>query len=415
MYNSINNNKMYTASKIWPNLTMNNFSINLTHIQDYGDHEEYTLFQDQLSSSNNNLEQITKINLLITFIVIVFGLIGNYLIIFVFAQKNNRKNSSHIFLLCLAINDSLFLKIHIFENVLRTYLSLYGTDDGNLFYSVIKYLNVTDRFALVCSFVNYSRYVLRFISAYIIVSYTIQRVIIVSLPLKTRVRTKSCAWLNVLLITFISILLNAWILFLFELKDKIYCSIKKEWEKEYLQITVVYVIIIMLIPITIIFVCNLITIVRTKKSDTNRNVKLHVRRSDVSKIEMSKSKQISSLKMKNNEDLKSFIKSNNMKPFYRLKEKTKERINNAKKVAKILMLISFSYVIFNLPYLIIWLIYYYMNKIKSTNPILTNYLFSLTRIAETLQILNYSIHLYVYCLSGESFRNQLNESLGKYF
>jgi len=61
------------------------------------------------------LEQSRKINLVLTSIVIIFGLVGNSLIIFIFGQKRFRKNSFNIYLLCLAINDSIFLIVQFFS------------------------------------------------------------------------------------------------------------------------------------------------------------------------------------------------------------------------------------------------------------------------------------------------------------
>ena len=75
-----------------------------------------------------------------------------------------------------------------------------------------------------------------------------------------------------------------------------------------------------------------------------------------------------------------------------------------------LMLISFAYALFNLPYLVIWLAYYLKITFDYIDPVLKNQLFALTRSAETLQILNYGLHFYIYCLSGAMFRKQLQTS-----
>lgn len=371
---------------------------------------------DFIIKSNNLLENTTRFNLIATFIVIIFGLIGNYLIIFVFSQKENRKNSSHVFLLCLAINDAFFLKIHFFENVLRTFQSL--TFDGLTFdnslsvlYQAIRIVNIIDRFSIACRLINYFRYVLRLVSALIVVAFTLQRLIIVTSPLNTRFKSKSCAWMSVLIISCISIIINAWVPFIFEVQIDSYsqfCDIKKEWKSEYLQITCFYVALTMLIPILTILIINFMTIFRTIKSDSERNKRLQVQRSCSRANTALDTKYDISFK---NNSLKSFIKLNNIKPFYmnntHIETKITAKLNNSKKITRMLMFISFSYAIFNLPYLFVWLIYYYKLTMNTIDPVLKNYLFSLTRIAETLQILNYSLHFYVYCLAGETFRKQL--------
>jgi hypothetical protein len=62
-----------------------------------------------------DFKNITKISLFVSFVFIVFGLFGNFFIVIMFAQKRFRINSSNVYLLCLAMNDSLFLIIHLFE------------------------------------------------------------------------------------------------------------------------------------------------------------------------------------------------------------------------------------------------------------------------------------------------------------
>lgn len=397
---------------------------NLTNIEvndsSYYDVNETDL--DKIINSNDLVEKSTQLNLIATFIVLIFGLIGNYLIIYVFIKKKNRKNSSHIFLLCLAINDCLFLKIHFFENVLRTFQSLFLSDIGFKYHTslsslsfFIKLINITDKFDIGCRLINYFRYVLRFISAFIIVAFTIQRLIIVSTPFGTRFKSKLCAWNTVLFTVVTSLLINSWVPFLFEIYyDEVaqYCDIKQSWKTRYLEITVSYVILTMLIPISVIFIANFMTIVKTIKSDTHRSKNLNAHRSSKPNIPSDMKTNLNSSK-KN--ELKFFMKSNNMKSFYSNNKpkdsKGEIRVNNSKKITRMLMFISLSYAIFNMPYLVIWLIYYAK---MNANPLLDsnvkNYLFSFTRISETLQILNYSLHFYIYCISGATFRNQLKNT-----
>ena len=64
------------------------------------------------------LELSIKVKVIATLIVLVFGLLGHFLTIFVFSQKRFRLNSSNVFLLCLAINDGLYLIIHFFEETI---------------------------------------------------------------------------------------------------------------------------------------------------------------------------------------------------------------------------------------------------------------------------------------------------------
>jgi hypothetical protein len=67
------------------------------------------------------LEQSRKMNIFITAIVIIAGLIGNFLTLFVFLQKKFRTNPSSVYLLSLAIFDSMFLITHFFEGIFYNY------------------------------------------------------------------------------------------------------------------------------------------------------------------------------------------------------------------------------------------------------------------------------------------------------
>jgi hypothetical protein len=88
------------------NLTRNLSDSELKFIENY-----YQFYTDSLVT----LEQCRKINLICTIIFSALGIVGHSLTIFVFAQKRFRKNSSNVYLLCLAINDGLYLITNFFE------------------------------------------------------------------------------------------------------------------------------------------------------------------------------------------------------------------------------------------------------------------------------------------------------------
>lgn len=236
-----------------------------------------------MDSSAEFKELSRKINILCTFIIACFGILGHVLTICVYSRKKFNKNSSHVYLYCLAINDSIFLVIHFFEDTVRSLQNVFQQPISNLNFSgnkmdnfkqFFKFLNITDKCSLTCIVINYLRYYLRFSSAYIIIAFTVQRLIIIDSSLKNRFKSKKSAWFIVFFISIISILINSWG-FLFGLQqskndDSIYCDINMTWNKEYFKIALAYIIIIILIPIIIIFICNSIIIYKTKKSDLKR-------------------------------------------------------------------------------------------------------------------------------------------------
>ena len=201
------------------------------------------------------IELTRKINLFATLIIIAIGLIGNCLIIFVFSQNRFRINSSNVYLLCLAIIDNLFLIVHLFEDSIREYQEIFSFTEYNSvsFNKFVNYLNITDGFILTCYLITFMRYFLRLTSAYIIVAFTIQRLILIYSPLSNKFKSKKSAWLVISGIILISFLLNIWVPFVFRLQsnedDKQRCVLIKSWQNEYFIITIVYTSLIMLIPI----------------------------------------------------------------------------------------------------------------------------------------------------------------------
>ena len=82
-----------------------------------------------------------KISIYGSIFLIILGLIGHSLTIFVFIQKRFRQNSSNVFLLCLAITDALYLIVHFFEDTIKTARDVYSEN-----YPFILLLNIIGKF-----------------------------------------------------------------------------------------------------------------------------------------------------------------------------------------------------------------------------------------------------------------------------
>jgi len=79
---------------------------------------------------------------------------------------------------------------------------------------------------------------------------------------------------------------------------------------------------------------------------------------------------------------------------------------------KSLLIISLSYAILSLPYLIAWFLYFIKVAFKHSSSnqndmIRKNYLFAFLQISEIGFILNYSIHFYIYCAFDSIFLKHL--------
>lgn len=356
--------------------------------------------------SEKFLEKARVGNLAFTILAILVGLIGNGLTIIVFSQNKFRTNSSNAYLLCLALNDSLFLVVHFFEDTIRTYKILFidpqklSTSDSFAYFIIT--IMVIDKFDIICRCMSFMRNFLRFISAYIIVAFTVQRVLIISLPLSKKFKTKKSAWLTVNLILLVSFISNSWTPFFFELREnnhKKYCDVKISLSSSYKQLTLFYISTTMFIPILIIFISNLIIITYINRVDLKKT------KQSLNGAASQGSKKVTFQDEEHSNTTIYFLEHDKIKRISNLE-------NDSRKITKILLLISFSYAFLNLPYLITWIMYFNSVAFSATHfdPVMMNYLFSLLQIFEVVQLLNYCLTFYIYCASSSIFRNQLSYS-----
>jgi hypothetical protein len=297
------------------------------------------------------------------------------------------------------------------------------------------------RFGLTCRIINYFRYLLRFISAYIIVAFTIQRAAVIHSPLKDKFKSKKSAWKTVASIAIVGIISNFWVPFLFKIQtqshgNKQYCDIKKEYSKEYFQITIIYISLIMLIPIVAIFVGNSIIIFSIIKAnlerkrtfrnlsisfvETSNHSELKRNRAENRSFKNNTSIQSNRSELKNNRAETRSLKNNasidssqielknNRAETRSLKTNasTKSR-KDSRKITKMMIFISLSYAILNLPYFITWCLFFYGMAFKKITSISKNYMFATIQISEIFYILNYGIHFYIYSASGQAFRKNV--------
>lgn len=381
---------------------------------------------DDRQISNSLLELAKLINVFAMFFVVIIGLAGHTLIIIVFSQKRFRTNSSNVFLLCLALNDSIFIVIHFFEDTIRIYKEIFIDDEKlikNRLEALIIIFNFVDHYEIACRLVSYLRYILRFTSSYMLVIFTLHRLSIVNFPMSKRFKSKKSAWLSCSLVVLFAVLINAWSCFMFELQntnDHIYCDVSKKWSNEYFQITALYIIMIIFIPIMIILSSNLAIIhkliksnsMRRKFNKSSRQPSVRSQQVPHAPFEMN---QLSKLALSNTNLSISNIyfnsnasRSYKIKPHYSPINQALNRISfKTKSSTKNLFLISILFVVLNLPYLVTWCVYYYEITFNDFDEIHTDYIFASLKICEIFYMLNYSLLFYVYCCSGTKFRNQL--------
>ena len=159
-------------------------------------------------SFENLLNSSRAFNSCFSILAILVGLVGNSLALIEFWSR--RKISNYVYLITLALNDSIFLLVHFFEDTLRAH-------NFNIY--LVDLFNFVDKYDLGCRLVNFIRYMSRFVSAYVLVAHAIGSVLLKKKWIRTLKRRKSVCIL-VSVIAFISIMTNIWTLFTFKLRSK---------------------------------------------------------------------------------------------------------------------------------------------------------------------------------------------------
>lgn len=390
---------------------------------------ENCLNETNSSQSCYLIDIARKINIFSSLFILVIGLTGHTFTIVIFSQKRFRINSNNVFLLCLAVNDSLFLVIHFFEDTIRTFNDVYIANTNASHFVQIKtliyYLNIVDKHTFTCRVINYLRYTLRFISAYIIVAFTIQRLIIVRSPLSDKFSSKKSAWKTVARIIVVSCLINILVPLLVRVQEREgndYCDVDERLKKEYFNLTTIYIITIMLLPILIIFTSNFLIISQTIKSDVDRISNTRSMQGIPRSFSLHNIAQASSQNKFLDLRVKSLAGSNRelseknfkTKPYYlnvdQVTKKISYKSNNSFKITRMLILVSFMHAFLNLPYMIIWFLFYYKVILLNGDLVTRNYLFAKLQIFEILYMLNYGLQFYINYFSGSIFRTQFKFS-----
>ena len=385
---------------------------NISALINQSDNFELTM---KLVFSQQIIKVSEKINAVVSFILTIVGLFGNFLVITMFLQKKFRLNPSHIFLLCAAINDSSYLIVHFLEDILKTFINAYSLEH-NQFLNTLNFIEKSD---FSCRIVIYLRSFLRFSSAFIVLAFTLQRLSVVYRPLSPKWKAKRIAWKSVGLILSVSLVLNLWVPFFVKLQDNQNCDIEEETRIIYFLLSGVYGCFIVVIPSIIICISNGLIIRKAIEKSMKRS-----KLTQSSQVALTSERPIIMRQSQTNQQVKQFgeadsrqetvgLTNTNLKarPHYwtsaQLLKKNRElnRKISAKKITKNLLLVSFSFVILNFPYLIAWVSFYYECFIEPTEIIHQNYLFSALQLTEIFFVFNYGIKFFILWFTGSLFRN----------
>jgi len=191
------------------------------------------------------------------FILTTLGIVGNILSILIFLSPRYRRQSSHFYLLSLALSDLCFLIINLFEDTFRNHNQLYKSR-----------INFLDRSSsIICIFIEYARNVTRLLSSWIIVSFTIERLLVVFHPLKRAIICRrKIARFVVFIVFLISLLSNINVPFHYGIitvsnnpeNDDTICDILPTYRSIYMRFAIITMITVYLLPMCIIGCINML-------------------------------------------------------------------------------------------------------------------------------------------------------------
>ena len=190
-----------------------------------------------------------------SFVLTTLGIVGNILSILIFLSPRYRRQSSHFYLLSLASCDLCFLMINLVEDTFRNHNDIYHSR-----------INMLDRSSsLVCIFVQYARNVTRLLSSWIVVSFTIERLLVVFYPLKRAIICRRKMARFVLLVLFLtSLLININVPFHYGIinlptdsgEDETICDILTQYRTIYMNFAISTMITVYLLPMCTIGIVN---------------------------------------------------------------------------------------------------------------------------------------------------------------
>lgn len=308
-------------------------------------------------------EVLTLSLIVISISIFIFGLVGNILSFLVFSKKSMRGSTLSIFVRFLAISDTICILFGVSVNV-RGLLGIISVNQ-----IILRYI--------FCSLFFHGTFAFGQISSWLVVAMTIDRSIHVLLPTKSRIlSTKFRAKIACSVIFIVPILGYSFLYFAFDKifvtvdpynkwSTSLYCQGKNENFETFMykSLGLMDVILFSLAPALLITIFNVLII--------NNLIAARKERAKMTK-----------------DVAQSDRKSNQM--------------------TLMLLFVSSYLMISTLPIGIISLYLQYSGVWQSASVKETNKLIMISRVLNTFAVTNNAINFYLYCLSGQKFRKELN-------
>ncbi|KAL7669485.1 hypothetical protein ACOME3_010140 [Neoechinorhynchus agilis] len=305
------------------------------------------------------------------------GIGGSLLSLKVFSSRQIKKSSTNIYLIVLSTVDAGYLLVIILDEVLPSIVRGYNIEAP---------MNIIDQHTFLCKTVSFFRHNLRAVANWIIVAFTIERLILVHFPIQQGlVSTERCARRNIAAIMLFCSAMSGYSLISNEivLQSESFdtkCDVAETHIRFYFSMTVIYAIFTILVPIFLICASNML-IIRQLRTSWRRLKSLQER----SKEESAK-----------NDALKGVIE---------------DQLENSK-IMWMLILISTSSIVLNVPYFTCWTMAYFINVNNSNQLSKTAvYMNAVKAFSLILHTFNYSCHFLLLFISRKNFRRVLIKKL----
>jgi hypothetical protein len=230
---------------------------------------------------------------------------------------------------------------------------------------------------------------LRFAAHWIVVAFTLERLIVVYFPLQTSVLCNPRSARRICLFILIVSFLLPFYSFLMadvsvdEKHQLLECDITNKFKEIYFYLTIIYGNLLLTFPILIVCVVNILTVRQLLRAGRLR------KKQQQQQQQMSQTKKVDSA---NNEYVNMIVKN---------------QLENDK-VTWMLVVISITFGILNFPYFILWLTVCII-RVRGRTPSL--YIESAKMVSEVFYLLNYSLYFFLYVISRRSFRKVLIEKM----
>ncbi len=306
-----------------------------------------------------------RVFLYLSFILVIVGLIGNGFSVLVFTSREMRAISSNFYLLMLAVSDSLYL-LSVFLAKVLTHLRCFHMKDT--------LADIYNRSHIMCKLLQFFLDVFSDYSTCLILVFTIERFIAVSIPLKfkeicTLPRAKMVC-LGLLAVIMLST--SPYHMSMLGLHPQFpVCIVLLDHEDMFSLLYLIEAVIYRIIPVLLIAIFNAFIIIRV--------------------VAVSRVRKNRRGKQKNS------VKTN--------KQSHSKKDDRNRQLTITLILVSTTYIITYLPVLIHYILWK-LQRLKKVD-LSDEQMVIAENFAKTLYIVGFASNFFLYTVSGKVFRKQL--------